>query len=102
MPRINIAGYKIAVPGHPLLRMGLGVVMVLGGLLGFLPVLGFWMVPFGLAILAVDFPPVRRFQRRMTVTLGRWLHDRWPAIAARFGYGSRRESRNMSESERSD
>jgi hypothetical protein len=61
--------------------------LVLGGLLGFLPVLGFWMIPVGLAILAIDFPPVRRFQRRMTVKIGYALHRRWPAIARRFGYG---------------
>ena len=47
----------------------------------------------GLAILAIDFPPVRRFQRRMTVRLGNWLHRRWPRSAARFGYGSPRPGR---------
>jgi hypothetical protein len=96
MPKINVAGYKIGVPGHPLLRLVLGAAMVLGGVLGFLPILGFWMVPVGLAILAVDIPPVRRFQRRMTVKLGMWLHRRWPGLAARFGYGTPRGSRNMS------
>jgi hypothetical protein len=70
MARVNFAGYKIGVPGHPLLRMGMGVILVLGGIFGFLPVLGFWMIPLGLAILAVDFPPVRRLQRRLTVRLG--------------------------------
>ena len=93
MPKINMLGYKFNVPGHPLARMALGGAMVLGGLLGFLPVLGFWMVPVGLAILAVDFPPVRRFQRRMTVKLGTWLHRRWPSLASRFGYGAPRGSR---------
>ena len=78
--------------------MMLGGAMVLGGLVGFLPVVGYWMVPVGLAILAVDFPPVRRFQRRMTVRFGNWLHRRWPGIAARFGYGSARpDRRNYSE-----
>ena len=67
--------------------------MVLGGLVGFLPVVGFWMVPVGLAILAVDFPPVRRFQRRMTVRFGNWLHRRWPNAARRMGYGSPKPER---------
>ncbi len=93
MPKINILGRKFNVPGHPLLRMALGGTMVLGGLAGFLPVLGFWMVPVGLAILAVDFPPVRRFQRRMTVKFGTWLNRRWPSLAARFGFGALRGSR---------
>ena len=91
--RINILGYQIRVPGHPVLRIVLGVTMVVFGVVGFLPVLGFWMLPLGLAILAIDFPPVRRFQRRMTVRLGNWLHRRWPRSAARFGYGSPRPGR---------
>ena len=93
MPKINMLGRKFNVPGHPLLRMVLGGAMVLGGLAGFLPVLGFWMVPVGLAILAIDFPPVRRFQRRMTVNLGNWLYRRWPALAKHFGYGEPKPER---------
>ena len=93
MSKINFIGYKIGVPGHPLLRMALGVAFVLGGAVGFLPVLGFWMIPVGLTILAIDFPPVRRFQRRMTVKLGAWLHKRWPKFAGRLGYGVPRGSR---------
>lgn len=93
MAKINILGHRIGVPRHPLLRMALGVVLVLGGLIGFLPVLGYWMVPVGLAILAIDFPPVRRFQRRMTVRLGNWLHRRWPGFASRLGYGAPKAKR---------
>ncbi len=90
MSKVNFAGYKLKVPGHPLLRMLAGVALVIGGTLGFLPVLGFWMIPLGLAVLSIDFPPVRRFYRRTTVKLGHWLHRRWPAIAKRFGYGAPR------------
>lgn len=93
MPKIRILGYRMGVPGHPVLRVLLGAAMVVAGLLGFLPVLGFWMVPLGLAILAVDFPPVRRFQRRFSVKLGTWLHRRWPSLAVRFGYGRPRSGR---------
>ena len=64
VPKVNFAGYKVNVPGHPLLRVGFGVLLVIGGLLGFLPVVGFWMVPLGLLVLSVDFPPVRRFQAK--------------------------------------
>ena len=88
--RVNFAGYKIKLPGNPLLRMGFGVLLIVGGLLGFLPVLGFWMIPLGLAVLGADFPPVRRFYRVLTVKLGYWLHNRWPGLARRMGYGSQR------------
>ncbi len=57
------------------LRKIIGVLLVIGGLLGFLPILGFWMVPLGLALLAVDYPVVRRMWRRMVV----WWGRRWRA-----------------------
>jgi hypothetical protein len=59
-----------------------GVVLVLGGLVGFLPILGFWMVPLGLIVLSYDFPSVRRLRRRMTVWLMRLWH-RWVKPSAR-------------------
>jgi hypothetical protein len=42
------------------LRLPIGIAMICGGLVGFLPVLGFWMVPLGLILLAQDIPPVER------------------------------------------
>ena len=54
-------------------RIAVGILLVLGGLLGFLPILGFWMVPLGLAVLATDIPAVRRFKRKATVAvMRRW------------------------------
>ena len=93
MAKVNFAGYKVNVPGHPLLRVVLGVVLILGGLLGFLPILGFWMIPLGLVVLSVDLPPVRRFRRNATVRLGNWLHKRWPAVAKFIGYGEPRDEK---------
>jgi hypothetical protein len=43
------------------------MMLVGGGLLGFLPVLGFWMIPLGFLVLSVDLPVVRRWRRQMTV-----------------------------------
>ena len=81
------------VPGHPVLRMGVGVLLVIGGLLGFLPILGFWMIPLGLMVLSIDLPPVRRFRRNATVKIGYWLHKRWPGIAKKLGYGVPRDEK---------
>ena len=50
----------------------LGILLVACGLLGFLPVLGFWMIPLGLLVLSVDIPMVRRWRRQLTV----WWHRR--------------------------
>lgn len=49
------------------LRKSIGALLVVGGLLGFLPVVGYWMLPLGLALLAVDFPLARRLHRRLIV-----------------------------------
>jgi hypothetical protein len=46
-------------------RIPLAILLVLGGFIGFLPILGFWMVPLGLALIAQDVPflrgPLARF-----------------------------------------
>nr|WP_244606532.1 hypothetical protein [Arsenicitalea aurantiaca] len=43
-------------PVARLVRIPLGIVLVLGGILSFLPVLGVWMLPLGLLLLAIDLP----------------------------------------------
>jgi hypothetical protein len=86
MHSVRFGGKKIPVPGNPVIRILLGFLLLLGGLLGFLPVLGFWMVPLGLLVLAIDFPIARRIKRRLEVWLGRWLIRRSPKWARRFGF----------------
>lgn len=41
------------------LRSVAGLLLVGGGMVGFLPILGFWMIPAGLALVALDIPPLR-------------------------------------------
>jgi hypothetical protein len=60
------------LPKSKPIRIGLGILLVAGGLVGFLPVLGFWMIPLGLLVLSVDLPIVRRWRRQLTV----WWHRR--------------------------
>jgi hypothetical protein len=44
----------------------------MGGAVGFLPLVGFWMVPAGLLVLSADIPTVRRFNRRVTTKVLRY------------------------------
>lgn len=44
----------------PGIRLVLGILFCIGGVFGFLPVLGFWMLPLGLAFIALDIPPLRK------------------------------------------
>lgn len=41
-------------PEARLVRIPLGILLILGGIFSFLPVLGIWMLPLGLLLLAVD------------------------------------------------
>jgi hypothetical protein len=41
-------------------RSALGVVLMVAGVFGILPILGFWMLPVGAAFIALDVPPLRR------------------------------------------
>lgn len=86
MPKIKIAGRTFKLPTSRLARMAIGVLLVLGGVLGFLPILGFWMVPLGLMVLSIDIPAVRRWRRKTTVTLGAWLKKKYPELAVKLGF----------------
>ena len=71
-PRIRLFDRHWHLPKSKPLRIGLGILLVAFGLFGFLPVLGFWMIPLGLLVLSVDLPIVRRWRRQLTV----WWHRR--------------------------
>lgn len=42
------------------LRSVLGLLLMVAGVFGILPLLGFWMIPVGAAFIALDIPPWRR------------------------------------------
>ena len=44
----------------PGLRLALGILLIIGGIFGFLPILGFWMIPLGVAVAALDVVPAWR------------------------------------------
>jgi hypothetical protein len=69
--RISIGRFSVPVPGSRLWRVVLGGALVLGGMMGFLPILGFWMIPLGFLVLSIDLPIVRRQRRRVEVWWGR-------------------------------
>jgi 4-alpha-glucanotransferase len=56
-------------------RLVAGVLLILGGIVGFLPILGFWMVPLGLLLLAQDVT----FLRRPVVNAIYWAERKWQA-----------------------
>jgi hypothetical protein len=66
----------IREPHMHMVRIPLALLLILGGVFSFLPILGIWMLPLGLAVLAIDVPPLKapvantlvRLQRRLVVT----------------------------------
>ena len=71
--KVRFANRHFHLPQSKPLRLGLGILLVAGGLVGFLPVVGFWMIPLGLLVLSVDIPIVRRWRRRLAIW---WHRDR--------------------------
>lgn len=45
---------RLRQPQARLLRIPLAILLILGGIFSFLPVLGLWMLPLGLLLLALD------------------------------------------------
>ena len=45
---------RVRRPEARWVRIPLGIVLIFGGIFSFLPVLGLWMLPLGLLLLAVD------------------------------------------------
>ena len=98
MASIRFGSKVIKLPASRLARVALGVLLVIGGILGFLPILGFWMIPLGLGVLSIDIPAIRRWRRRVTVRFGLWIERRFPRLARRLGFaGGRRERLNGSK-----
>ena len=59
-------------PSSRWVRIPVGVALVCAGFLGFLPVLGVWMLLPGLLLLALDLPFLRRPMRVLIVRGKRW------------------------------
>ena len=65
---------RLRQPSAFWMRVPAGVLLVCAGALSFLPVLGLWMMPLGLALLADDVPPLRRLRSRILD----WIERRHP------------------------
>jgi len=75
--KIRIGRHFIPMPGTRRQRRLLGAGLCTGGVLGFLPVVGFWMLPLGLVVLSLDSPRVRRLRRQLKV---RWARRKTQAL----------------------
>ena len=60
-------------PSSILVRIPLAILLMVGGVFSFLPVLGLWMLPLGLLLFAQDVPFL---QTPMANALG-WIERKW-------------------------
>ncbi len=67
---ITIFGRTVRLPESRWLRIAAGYALIAGGLVGFLPVLGFWMIPLGVLVLSREYHWARRLRRRWVVWRG--------------------------------
>ena len=71
-------------PSRWAVRIVAALLLVLGGLLAFLPVLGLWMLPLGLIVISQDLP----FLQRPLLRAFRWADHRsraWRQMHASSG-----------------
>lgn len=81
-PRLAGTVNYLLQPSSRWVRIPSGALLVVGGVLSFLPVLGIWMLPLGLALLAEDVPALRTSRSKVFDWIERrkphWLHPSAP------------------------
>jgi hypothetical protein len=71
-PKLKFGNGHIRLPRYKIARITLGILLIIGSIFWFLPVLGLWMFPLGVMVLAVDIPMIKRSQFKFL----RWWRDR--------------------------
>jgi hypothetical protein len=73
-PQLGETLRALRQPSRRWLRIPAGLLLIIGSLLAFLPVLGIWMLPLGLALLAEDVAVLRSLRSRILD----WVERRHP------------------------
>ena len=60
-------------PSSILVRIPLALLLMVGGIFSFLPILGLWMLPLGLLLFAQDLP----FLQGPLVRMLAWIERKW-------------------------
>jgi hypothetical protein len=72
--------YNWALQAPAPLRWAVGLLLIAAGILGFLPFLGFWMVPLGVLFIASGSPRVRDAAKGSY----RWSRAQWCRLRQRY------------------
>jgi hypothetical protein len=63
----------LGMPSSFAIRLVIAILLILGGIFSFLPVLGLWMLPLGLLLIAQDVPLVQE----PLVAAFAWVEAKW-------------------------
>lgn len=74
-PRMASVVAWLRKPSSIFVRIPLGILLILGGIFSILPVLGLWMLPLGLLLIAQDVP----FLQKPLAQLMGWMERKWIA-----------------------
>jgi hypothetical protein len=85
---------RLRHPDARLIRIPIGLLCILGGIFSFLPVLGIWMLPLGLLLIAQDVPVLRKPVAYSTI----WGMRKW----ARFRLWVAKQRRSSDRASASD
>lgn len=67
-------------PDSRKIRLPVGLLLIVTGFLGFLPILGFEFIPIGLLLIAQDIPFLQKPVGEFTL----WLEHKWIALRQRW------------------
>ena len=71
--RVSVFIRWLRKPNSFAVRVIVAIMLVLGGIFSFLPVLGLWMLPLGLLLVSQDVPFL---QKPLVATLA-WIESKW-------------------------
>jgi hypothetical protein len=72
-------------PSSFAVRFCVAILLIVGGIFSFLPILGIWMLPLGLLLIAQDVPALQK----PLVTALMWTEARWKSLKAKWQRSSR-------------
>jgi hypothetical protein len=68
-------------PSSFAVRLAVAILLILGGIFSFLPILGIWMLPLGLLLIAQDIP----FLQKPLVAAFTWVEAKWKWLRTKWG-----------------
>ena len=70
----------LRMPSSFAVRLVIAILLILGGIFSFLPVLGVWMLPLGLLLIAQDVP----FLQKPLVSVFAWVERKYERLRVKW------------------